>query len=389
VVRERGSEGSLAVVPELIASVTAEAATDPARPQRPEMLVVDDLAFRYGSVATLTGLTLSVGQGEFVSLLGPSGCGKTTLLRIIAGLLRPSRGRVYLDGQDVTQLPPERRPLNMVFQHLALFPHLSVGQNVAFGLALQKRPKDEIGRRVSNLLELVGLGGFQERSTHQLSGGQQQRVALARALITEPKILLLDEPLGALDFTIRRELQTELKSLQRRLNITFVFVTHDQTEAMAMSDRVVLMKDGEILQDASPFETYRNPSSAFAAGFVGETTLLEGRVLSQEREEAVIQLGVGVELAARTDAPVGANVVVSVRPEHVLIASASAQAGLIGEIVSETFLGAEVVVQVATEAGLVSVREPARHESLGREGKQVRLLIDPDHIRVFELDEET
>jgi len=275
----------------------------------------------------------------------------------------------------------------MVFQHLALFPHLSVGQNVAFGLALQKRPKGEVKTRVSNLLELVGLGGFPDRSTHQLSGGQQQRVALARALITEPKILLLDEPLGALDFTIRREMQTELKSLQRRLNITFVFVTHDQTEAMAMSDRVVLMKDGAILQDASPFETYRNPSSPFAAGFVGETNLLEGRVLSHQREEAVVQLGGGVELATRTHAPLGANVIISVRPEHVLIVPASAHAGLIGEIVSETFLGAEVVVQVATEAGRVSVREPARAESLGREGEQVRLLIDPDHIRVFEPDE--
>jgi ABC-type Fe3+/spermidine/putrescine transport system ATPase subunit len=366
------------MTPEKAASTGVESVTPKLR--------VEDIAVDYGSTPALDGLDLSVREGEFVSLLGPSGCGKTTLLRVVAGLLRPKRGRVLLDGRDITGLAPEKRPLNMVFQHLALFPHLSVGDNVGFGLALQKVRTTDRRERVAAMLGLVGLAGLESRSTHQLSGGQQQRVALARALITEPSILLLDEPLGALDFAIRREMQSELKSLQRRLNITFVFVTHDQTEAMAMSDRVVLMRDGMILQDGTPFETYTNPASPFAAGFVGETNLLEGRVMSSGGGMALVGFPSGARLRAIAEVRVGAAVAVSIRPEHVVIGRAQHAEGLRGKVVAESFFGAEIVLDVETDLGNLKVREPARADSLGRVGNDVRLLVDPSAVRVFELD---
>jgi spermidine/putrescine transport system ATP-binding protein len=348
------------------------------------ILHIEDVAFHYGATPALLGLTLSIDEGEFVSLLGPSGCGKTTLLRIVAGLLRPSRGRIYVAGKDVTNLPPERRPLNMVFQHLALFPHLSVGQNVGFGLSLRKMPREQIRRRVSDLLELVGLAEFENRSTHELSGGQQQRVALARALITEPAILLLDEPLGALDSAIRKEMQRELKALQKRLNVTFVFVTHDQAEAMSMSDRVVLMKDGAIVQDAAPFDIYSRPATMFAAGFLGDTNLLEARVLSTEEGLAILGLGESETLHVPLEnAPPGTVVAVSLRPEHIGVGEASSSEGLVGTVVSESFFGSEVVIEVESALGLLKVREAARATTVDRLGREVRLLIDPGEARVF------
>ncbi|HEY8767094.1 MAG TPA: ABC transporter ATP-binding protein [Dehalococcoidia bacterium] len=353
---------------------------------RPPKLLVDDVAVYYGQTAALAGLSLVVEQGEFVSLLGPSGCGKTTLLGVIAGLLRPSRGKVFLDGRDVTAMSPERRPLNMVFQHLALFPHLSVGANVGFGLSLRKLPRAEVRERVAEMLAIVGLAGYESRSTHQLSGGQQQRVALARALITEPSILLLDEPLGALDFVIRKEMQSELKSLQRRLDVTFIFVTHDQTEAMAMSDRVVLMRDGMILQDASPFETYTNPANAFAAGFVGDTNLVQGRIESATSTGSVIVFAGDLTLETLAEVPVGTLVAVSIRPERIRISTESSSGGIPGEIVAESFFGADIVAEVDTALGKVKVREPAHPGSLGRTGQRAHLIIDPAYVRVFQLD---
>jgi spermidine/putrescine transport system ATP-binding protein len=286
----------------------------------------------------------------------------------------------------VTAMSPESRPLNMVFQHLALFPHLSVGANVGFGLSLRKLPRADVRERVAEMLAIVGLAGYESRSTHQLSGGQQQRVALARALITEPSILLLDEPLGALDFAIRKEMQSELKSLQRRLAVTFIFVTHDQTEAMAMSDRVVLMRDGMILQDASPFETYTNPANAFAAGFVGDTNLVQGRVASATSSGSVIVLADDLVLETLAEVRVGASVAVSIRPERIRISTESSSSGIPGEIVAESFFGADIVAEVDTALGKVKVREPAHPGSLGRTGQRAHLIIDPAYVRVFELD---
>jgi putative spermidine/putrescine transport system ATP-binding protein len=344
------------------------------------------VSYSYGSNIALAGIDLAIGEGEFVSLLGPSGCGKTTALRIMAGLLRPTRGRVFLDGRDITSLPPEKRPLNMVFQHLALFPHLSVEDNVGFSLRIRRVAKEQIRERVRAMLALVGLGGFEARSVHQLSGGQQQRVALARALITEPEILLLDEPLGALDLQIRREMQTELKSLQRRLGITFLFVTHDQTEALSMSDRVVLMRDGLVIQDAPPYETYAHPVDPFAARFVGETNLLEGAVAVADGESLRIAVGGGeVVLRARPELDVGAPVALSIRPEHLSFAeSANGGASLAGTVVAESFIGHEVLYRVQTPVGVLTVRRPFdERATASRVGEELLVTYASDDVRLY------
>ena len=233
----------------------------------------------FGGVRAVQSVSLTIAKGEFFSLLGPSGCGKTTTLRIVAGFETPSRGEVRIGGQRVTGLPANKRPTNMVFQQLALFPHLSVFENVAFGLRLRRLGTAEIRGRVREALALVNLDGFEERGATQLSGGQQQRVALARALVNEPAVLLLDEPFAALDLKLRMQMQIELKALQRRLGTTFIFVTHDQTEAFAMSDRIALMNAGRVEQVGSPRDLYERPANRFVAEFMGETNLIEGRVL--------------------------------------------------------------------------------------------------------------
>jgi ABC-type Fe3+/spermidine/putrescine transport system ATPase subunit len=349
-------------------------------------LRLDRLSFSYGREPTLREVSLDVGAGEFVSLLGPSGCGKTTALRIVAGLLRPLSGSVQLDGRDITGLPPEKRPLSMVFQHLALFPHLSVRDNVAFSLRLQRRPKPEIYRRVREMLALVGLEWAEERSVHELSGGQQQRIALARSLVSEPELLLLDEPLGALDLQIRKEMQAELQSLQRRLGITFVFVTHDQNEAMSMSDRVVLMREGRIVQDADPAAAYNDPADSFVAGFVGETNLLEGRVLRSSSDALVVSVGSGeLSLRPRADVDAGQDLIVSIRPEHLSIARSNAGGPtVVGRVASQSFLGYEVLFAVDTAVGRLNVREPVSGNGVvDRAGDEVELALDAERVRVF------
>jgi spermidine/putrescine transport system ATP-binding protein len=230
---------------------------------------------RFGGQAAVNGVTLSIGEGEFFSLLGPSGCGKTTTLRMIAGFVQPDEGRVLLHGEDVTTVPPNRRPVNMVFQQYALFPHMSVYDNVAFGLRMSHVPRSEHRTRVTEILGVVALQGYEQRRPRQLSGGQQQRVALARALVNRPAALLLDEPLGALDVKLRRHMQLELKRIQTELGPTFVYVTHDQEEALAMSDRIAVMSDGRVEQLGTPREVYEQPASAFVADFVGTVNVLE------------------------------------------------------------------------------------------------------------------
>jgi putative spermidine/putrescine transport system ATP-binding protein len=353
----------------------------------PFKLQVEGVEYRYGSTKALAGVSLAVEAGEFVSILGPSGCGKTTLLRIVAGLQRPARGRVLLDGRDITDFPPERRPLNMVFQHLALFPHLSVGANVGFGLKLKKVRPSERKERVAGMLSLVGLSGYEQRSTHQLSGGQQQRVALARALITEPEILLLDEPLGALDLAIRKDMQAELTALQRRLGISFIYVTHDQTEAMSMSDRIVLMSDGVIVQHASPVDTYLQPASPFAARFVGDTNLLQGIVIAVDDRDSRIQVERGELLLPPIEgASIGSHVALSLRPEHIHL-SAEVNGAISGSIAGTTFLGSEVIIEVETALGLLRVRQPGLWAANGTTGDAIWLEFDPSHVRAFVLDD--
>ena len=242
------------------------------------ILTLENVHKDFGEGEVLSGINLDVPTGEFLTLLGPSGCGKTTTLRIIAGLEAPTAGRVFLNGADVTELPPERRNVNTVFQNYALFPHMSVAANIGYGLRLLRKPKAEAARKVTEMLRLVKLEGYEKRQPGSLSGGQRQRVAIARAIILAPHILLLDEPLGALDLQLRRQMQGELKSLQKTLNITFIYITHDQEEALNMSDRIAVMRDGRIEQIGTPEDIYERPATRFAASFIGQTNLLECEV---------------------------------------------------------------------------------------------------------------
>ncbi|MBI2782661.1 MAG: polyamine ABC transporter ATP-binding protein [Gammaproteobacteria bacterium] len=256
----------------------------------PTLLSLRNIGKRYDGRAALGDLTLDILDGEFLTLLGPSGCGKTTLLRLIAGFEPPDTGTIALAGADITAVPPERRPLNTVFQSYALFPHLSVFENIAYGLRREKRPKDEIAARVAEALAMVELGDFARRKPHQLSGGQQQRVAIARALIKRPRLLLLDEPLSALDYKLRRAMQVELKRLQRELGITFLFVTHDQEEALSMSDRIAVLREGVLQQLGTPRDIYERPANLFTARFVGETNLFPARVVALTSDRVTLDI---------------------------------------------------------------------------------------------------
>ena len=277
---------------------------------------------RFGDVAAVDDLSLDISEGEFFSLLGPSGCGKTTSLRMIGGFEDPTYGTVYLGGRDVTDLPPYKRDVNTVFQSYALFPHLNVRENVAFGLRRKKVDKDQIGTRVTEIMKLVDLVGFEDRKPPQMSGGQQQRVALARALVNHPKVLLLDEPLGALDLKLRKQMQLELKRIQQEVGITFIYVTHDQEEAMTMSNRLAVMRQGKIEQLGEPEEVYENPSTEFVAAFLGASNLLEGEVKESSNGDATVLLSAGTTVTVPTDRipqDAGARVKVGVRPEKIRI----------------------------------------------------------------------
>jgi len=290
-----------------------------------------------GATAALDSIDLSIRDNEFFSLLGPSGCGKTTLLRLLAGLESLTSGEIFIKGRNVAGLPPQNRPVNTVFQSYALFPHMTVAQNVAFGLEMLGVPKAEIAARVEQCLDMVRLNGLADRATPHLSGGQQQRVALARALAPRPEVLLLDEPLSALDLKLRKEMQGELKRLQRETGITFILVTHDQEEALAMSDRIAVMRNGRVLQLGTPEDVYDNPSCCFVADFIGETNLIPGSVLGRSND-----------------------LTITVRPENVRLIEANAASGrLFGTVESVKFLGLDTLYEVAV-AQKVTVRARVR-----------------------------
>ncbi len=333
---------------------------------------------QFGEVAAVDGLDLEIRAGEFFSLLGPSGCGKTTTLRMIGGFELPTAGRIELGGVDITRDPPEQRPVNMVFQSYALFPHLSVFENVAFGLRRRKVPQPEITLRVGDALDLVRLAGFDKRKPDQLSGGQQQRVALARALVNRPRVLLLDEPLGALDLKLRRQLQVELKRVQLEVGITFIYVTHDQEEALALSDRIAIMDRGRVEQLGTPEELYDAPRTLFVAGFIGTSNLLPGAVESVDGVTALVRLETGeAVLAAAGASAAGDAVDVAIRPEAIRLDAAGGPDGappspangtttLDAEVLQSAYLGVSINHQVRTTTGVtLAVVVPRSHERPG------------------------
>src|SRR6185295_18235244 len=326
------------------------------------LVTVHRVTKRFGDFAAIDDLTLHIFEREFFALLGPSGCGKTTLLRLLAGFEAPDAGRILLAGEDLAGVPPYRRPANMMFQSYALFPHMTVAGNVAFGLKQDKLPKGEIAARVDEMLALVRLTGFAERKPDQLSGGQRQRVALARSLAKRPKVLLLDEPLAALDRKLREETRFELKALQAKLQTTFVIVTHDQDEAMTVADRIAVMDHGRVVQAGAPEEVYQQPNSRWVAGFVGDVNLIEAQVTSVYPSFVLLEReGMKLRVAASTVVAPGMPVAVALRPEKIVIAQAPPQglaenaaaengaAGIVGEI---GYLGATSLYKVRLDGGL-------------------------------------
>jgi putrescine transport system ATP-binding protein len=323
------------------------------------LLRIEVVSKRFGEFLAVNQLSLEVYQGEFFALLGPSGCGKTTLLRLVAGFEQPSTGRILLEGVDLAPVPPHRRPVNMMFQSYALFPHLTVEGNVAFGLKQEGLPKSEIAARVADMLALVKLESFGRRKPHELSGGQRQRVALARSLVKRPRVLLLDEPMAALDKKLRGETQFELMDLQRRLGLTFIIVTHDQSEAMTVADRIAVMDRGRLIQIAPPAEIYEQPNSRWVADFIGSVNLFEGRVSDVEGAIEGTALG-RLRTAGKINAEPGTTVWVAVRPEKVRLAryevgrdeQAVAENGVAATVIDIGYLGDLSLYRLRTEAGV-------------------------------------
>lgn len=317
---------------------------------------------RFDDVVAVDNIDLAIADGEFFAMLGPSGCGKTTTLRMIAGLEFPTQGSLKIFGDEVGTLPPNKRPVNTVFQNYALFPHLSVLDNVAFGLKMQGVGKTDARGQAQEAIELVRLSGMEKRKPNQLSGGQQQRVALARALVNNPRVLLLDEPLGALDLKLRQEMQSELKALQQELGVTFVFVTHDQEEALTMSDRIAVMHEGELLQVGTPEEIYERPANRFVADFIGQTNLLEGTVA----DATTVVLANGARVAAPSAFAEGTKVALSLRPERARLAPTgtaadSATGSSVEGVISQvTYLGNALVYRVKLDWMQVEVRDENR-----------------------------
>ena len=338
------------------------------------IIELKDITVSFDGETVLDNLSLNIKDGEFVTLLGSSGCGKTTTLRIIAGFISPDSGSVFFDGQDISSIPPYKRPVNTIFQRYALFPNLNVYDNIAFGLRVSHTPEAEIKERVSSMLELVGLKGFEKKNIAYLSGGQQQRVAIARAVINRPKVLLLDEPLAALDAKLRKDMQRELKNIQRELGITFIFVTHDQEEALSMSDTVVVMNEGIVQQVGTPIDIYNEPKNAFVADFIGESNIVDGIMLSDYKVRIDGHDFECLDKGFGKNEPVD----VVIRPEDVDIVDIDK--GMInGEITSVTFLGVhyEMIIDVFGFKWMIQTTD------FRPVGDKVGLYIEPDAIHIM------
>ena len=347
------------------------------------MLTVKDLSIRYGEFPAVSGVSFTVNSGEFVSILGPSGCGKTTLLRAIAGYVYPDVGEIVLDGKPITYTTPQQRRIGMVFQNYALFPHMTVAQNVGFALALQRRPSAEIKARVAEMLAIVKLEGFDTRRPAELSGGQQQRVALARALAFSPRLLLLDEPLGALDLRLREAMQMEIRRVQRETGVTAIFVTHDQGEALAMSDRIAVMNSGRIEQLDTPRAIYSAPNTTFVAQFVGKSNILDALVVSTTAdcvETSVAGLSMRFPRPQRGEPLTpGATCRVCIRPEHLRVSRAGTTGAIIATVHSVQFLGTHQLIELHTHVGslLAHASEP------WSVGDQAHVVWDAEDVRLL------
>ena len=339
-----------------------------------KILELKNISKDFDKGEVLSNINLYVRQGEFLTLLGPSGCGKTTLLRIIGGFETPDTGQVFFDGKDITSLPPYMRQVNTVFQHFALFPHLNVYDNIAFGLNIKKLPKDQIKAKITEILALTNLSGFEKRHISKLSGGEKQRVAIARALVCEPSLLLLDEPLGALDLKLRKAMQIELKNMHKKLGLTFVYVTHDQEEAMMLSDTIVVLKDGVVQHVGTPEDIYNEPNNAFVADFIGESNILPGRYLQDKRVEFA---GAVFDCLPHPFSP-GDMVDVVVRPEDIEFVKSGGQ--ISGIVTSSVFMGVHYDIRITDDNGnewlVQSTKTPG-------EGNRAHLFIGEDCIHLM------
>lgn len=339
-----------------------------------EVIRLENISKSYDDEIILSDLSLSIKDEEFVTLLGPSGCGKTTTLRIIGGFVTPDTGAIYFDGQQINKLPPYKRNVNTVFQKYSLFPHLNVIENVAFGLRLKKLARDKINATASDMLRLVGLEGFEKRDVGSLSGGQQQRVAIARALVNSPRVLLLDEPLGALDLKLRKELQGELKRIQKQTGITFIYVTHDQEEALTLSDTIVVMNRGVIQQIGSPIDIYNEPQNAFVAHFIGESNIIDGYMI----EDGVVEFSGRKFACVDKGFAQNENVDVVIRPEDLEI-TPPAQGMITGVVELVTFMGMHYIITVDSGGYKWQIRSTKAQEP----GQAVGLSVAPDGIHVM------
>lgn len=345
-------------------------------------LTLSGLAKAFGSFHAVENLSLEVERGEFLSLLGPSGCGKTTTLQMIAGFVEPTRGRIVLHGRDITALRPEKRGMGVVFQSYALFPHMTVAGNIGFGLEMRGVTAAERGRRIDEALELVRLGGLGQRYPKELSGGQRQRVAIARALAIRPEVLLLDEPMSNLDAKLREDMHIELRAIQRQLGITTILVTHDQVEAMTMSDRIAVMHGGRIVQLATPFEAYERPQSAFASGFLGKTNSLAGVVEKTNARCCEVRLGDTLAHVPHEGRQVGREVQVYVRPEKIRLGR-SGDGGIPGTVHNRLFLGNHWMLEIDSALGRLRVSQPNLGETPPAEGAVVSVLWHDQDLRVL------
>ncbi len=338
-----------------------------------EIIRLENITKNFGEEDILKNISVEFGRHEFITILGPSGCGKTTLLRLIGGFEKATEGRIIFDGKDITNLPPYKRRVNTVFQKYALFPHMNVFDNVAFGLTIKKMDKKTISEKVSEILRLVNLKGFEKRNIDSLSGGQQQRIAIARALVNEPEVLLLDEPLGALDLKLRKDMQLELKKIQTALGITFIYVTHDQEEALTMSDEVIVLNEGEIQQKGTPVDIYNEPKNAFVADFIGESNIFDGIM----KKDFLVNLGgLDYECLDKGFAP-GEEVDVVIRPEDIKISRTSGT--LVGEVKSVVFKGVhyEMIIEAVNFSWL------AQNTMKLEVGEKVYIDIFPDDIHIM------